>query len=123
MSEHPADETLVTWLESGRPSRVERHLEGCTACLERVDRLSDLDAGLRTELASVTAPPVDLAPRTTDRVQRRLGAQEALSALVELFTLPWRTLDALVDDDRLSARVVPSRGADDEDADDDRGAT
>ncbi|QGG96384.1 anti-sigma factor family protein [Actinomarinicola tropica] len=123
MSEHPSDETIVGWLETGRPSRVERHLEGCAACLERVDALSDLDATVRSELATVTAPPDDLAPRTTDRVRLRLGAQEAVSTLVELFTLPWRTLDALVDEDALARRVVPSAAAGDDDAEDDRGAT
>lgn len=123
MSEHPTDEVLVTWLASGRPAKVERHLDACELCLERLDVLSDLDTGLRTELASVTEPPDDLAPRTAVGVQGRLAAQEAVSVIVELFTLPWRTLDALVDEGGLRRGVVPSAAGGDDDADDGPGAT
>lgn len=123
MSEHPTDEALAAWLATGRPARVERHLDACDGCLARVDALSEIDAGVRSELVTVTAPPADLGPRTAVGVRGRLAAQEALSVVVELFTLPWRTLDALVDDARLRAGVVPSGPEDDEDAGDGRGAT
>ena len=119
MSEHPTDEVLVAWLETGRPSRIERHLDGCPACLDRLDALSDVDEGTRAGMATVTAPPVDLAPRTARRVQGRVAAQEALSVFAELFVLPWRTLDALVDDTHLGTRVVPSGPPGGEDAHDD----
>lgn len=123
MSDHPSDEVLVGWLETGRPGRVERHLESCGRCMDRLDALSDLDPALRSGLATATAPPVDLTPRTADRVQMRVGAQEALSMVVELFTLPWRTLDAVVDEGRLTGGVAPAAAAEDDDGDDDRGAT
>lgn len=119
VSTHPTDEALVAWLETGRPGRVARHLDECPECLDRVDALSELDGGVRTELDSVTAPPTDLTPRTAHRVQGRLAAQDALAVVAELLTLPWRTLDALVDDTRLARGVVPSGPTGDDDAHDD----
>lgn len=123
MSDHPSDEALLGWLETGRPARVERHLDECGPCMDRLDALSDLDPALRSGLATATAPPEDLVPRTADRVQVRVGAQDALSMVVELFALPWWTLDAVVDEERLTGGVVPASTAEDDDGDDDRGAT
>lgn len=119
MSAHPDDAALQAWLVTGRPTRVERHLDACGRCLGRVEELSALDPELRTELDSVTAPPGDMAARTGRRVQGRLAAQEALSVVAELFALPWRTLDALVDETVLGRGIVPSDAPGDDDAGDD----
>ncbi|MBK5224160.1 MAG: hypothetical protein JJE52_15055 [Acidimicrobiia bacterium] len=117
-SDHPDDSALSGWLETGRPARVGRHVETCERCVDRLDRLSDLGGSVRAGLDSVTSPPVDLEGRTTGRVHRRLVAQESMSLLIEMFTLPWRTLDAVIDGSR-HRRVAPSGGADSHDANDD----
>jgi hypothetical protein len=96
MSDHPDDSTLVSWLETGKPGRVGRHLDdGCEACLDRLDALSDLGE-MRTELASASAPPDDLQRRTTGGLQGRLAVEEAVATLFELFTIPWRTASVLL---------------------------
>lgn len=116
---HPSDETLTAWLESGRPSRVSRHLDGCEACLERLDALTDLDEPLLGGLESASAPPGDLVDRTSLRVQDRLVAEEAVALTVELFALPWQVLATLADRTPISSRMVdadePADHTDDDD--------
>lgn len=106
MSRHPTDPRLMRWLESGRPRRVGRHVEACDTCLERVEVVSDLDGGLRSELESASAPPEDLHRRTTGGVQGRLAAEDSLVAWLELFSVPWQTAATLMEIDPLT----PQRG-------------
>jgi hypothetical protein len=116
MSDHPDDHALVSWLESGKPARVGRHLEdGCDSCLDRLDTLSDL-GDVRGGLAEVSAPPDDLHRRTTGGLQGRLAAEEALVAFVDLFTIPWRTASVLLGDrDRPVIDADPVTGHDSDD--------
>lgn len=111
MSDHPSDEVLGLWLETAKPSRVGRHLEECDRCLDRLDELSDLGGGLRSELDSVSAPPIDLRERTTGGVRERLAAEEAAAAFAELFALPWRTMSVLVDPSSPIGETVAAEGA------------
>lgn len=94
---HPRDDALVRWLETGRPRRVGRHVEGCDLCMERLEAVSDLDGGLITGLESASAPPADLHARTTGGVSDRLAAEEALASVIDLFTVPWRTAASILD--------------------------
>ncbi|MGY6501953.1 MAG: hypothetical protein ACXIVQ_13810 [Acidimicrobiales bacterium] len=116
---HPDDEALVAWLDTGGPARVSRHLDGCDACLERLDALSGLGEPLIDGLGSAGAPPVDLVDRTTARVRDRVVAEEALAFTVELFALPWHVAATLVDRTPISPRVVdvtpPGDNTDDDD--------
>lgn len=109
MSRHPGDEKLAAWLESGRPRRVGRHVEECDVCLERLESASDLDGGLLTELATAASPPADHQVRTTSRVQERLAAEEAFAAMLDLFSVPWKTAVALLETDPVTS---PLRGTD-----------
>jgi hypothetical protein len=116
MTRHPSDDALVQWLESGKPRRVGRHVEACDGCLARVEVVSDLDGGLVTTLESASAPPPDLHRRTAGGVQGRLAAEEALAAMLELFTIPWRAASALLDTQPLDTQpldtqpIRPTRG-------------
>lgn len=116
---HPSDEALVAWLESGRPARVSRHLDGCEPCLERLDGLSVLDEPVIGGLEAAGAPPVDLVDTTAVRVRDRLVAEEAVALTVELFALPWQVVAALADRTPISSRVVdaagPANNTDDDD--------
>lgn len=94
---HPPDEVLVRWLETGRPRRVGRHIEECDVCMERLEDVSDLDGGVLTGLESASAPPADLHARTAGGVSDRLAAEEALSTVLDLFTVPWRTASSILD--------------------------
>jgi hypothetical protein len=97
MTRHPNESTLVTWLETDKPSRVGRHVEHCDECLARVDELSGLDPATLSGLSAASAPPTDLQERATGATQGRLATEEAAAAFVELFALPWRTLAVMVD--------------------------
>ncbi len=115
MSAHPDEQTLQEWLETGRPGRVTRHLDECESCLDRLDALSDLGE-IRHELSDVSRPPDDLHQRTTGSVQGRIAAEEAALAVVELFTLPWRTAAAILGE---PARPVDRRRSPGHHSDDD----
>lgn len=105
---HPPDEVLVRWLETGRPRRVGRHVEDCDECMERLDVVSDLDGGLITGLQSASAPPADLHARTTGGVSDRLAAEEALSSVLDLFTVPWRTAASILDPAPIGSDTPPT---------------
>ena len=119
MTAHPGPEVLLGWLESGKPARVTRHVNGCPSCLEQLDGLSDLDGGLRLGLDAASAPPQDLAHRTSHGVRDRLAAEEALSVVAELFALPWNTLSAMAHRDP-AQRVVDRAASRGDDANNDR---
>lgn len=108
MTRHPAEDRLIRWLESGKPRRVGRHIEACDVCLERVEAVSDLGGGLRSELESASAPPDDLQLRTTGGVQGRLASEEAVVAWLELFSVPWQTAATLLEIDPITPRREPS---------------
>ena len=102
-SPHPSDPVLAVWLETGQPSSVDAHLEACDECASRLEELTDL-GGLHEELAVAMSPPEDLADRTTVGVKGRLAAQEAVSVVVEMLTLPFRTASVLVGGEESAAR-------------------
>jgi len=116
---HPSESVLGVWLATGDPTSVEVHLETCDECAERLEALTDLGT-LQEELATVTNPPSDLANRTTAGVKGRLAAQEAVSVVVDMLTLPFRIAAVLVGGDDSPARVTATGTPNDETADDDR---
>jgi anti-sigma factor RsiW len=115
---HPSESVLAVWLETGDPTSVESHLETCDECAARLETLTDLGS-LQEELATVTNPPSGLADRTTAGVKGRLAAQEAVSVVVDMLTLPFRTAGVLIGGDPAPARVTTTGAPNDETADDD----
>ena len=97
MTRHPDEPTLLAWLETDKPGRVGRHVEGCDECLTRVDELSGLDSTTVSGLSAASAPPTGMQARATGAAQGRLAAEEAAATFVELFAIPWRTLTVMVD--------------------------
>ena len=117
MNDHPDDQALRRWLETGKPTGVARHLdEGCEGCLDRLDVLSDLGE-IRATLERASAPPQDLHRRTTGMVQGRLAADEAVLAFLDLFTLPARTASVLFGE--TTRRGVDGLPTTEQDSDDD----
>jgi hypothetical protein len=117
-SSHPSQSLLAVWLETGRPSSVDEHLETCEECAARLDELTDL-GGLHDELAVVTSPPGDLNDRTTVGVKGRLAAQEAVSVVVEMLTIPFRTAAVLIGGDEREAGIDAATTSTDETQHDD----
>jgi hypothetical protein len=119
---HPTDQVLLGWLDSAKPGRVGRHVDDCEQCLDRLDQLSAFDTGLLDELDSASAPPVDLARRTTGGAHGRIAAEEAMSTLVELFGLPWQTAVVMLDTTPTSTVVVDASTETSDDSDDEEHA-
>jgi hypothetical protein len=107
-SEHPSDAVLATWLELGEPTTVEDHLSVCDQCSERLESLTDI-GGLQDELATATRPPADLASRTTGGGKGRLAAQEAVSVVFDMLSLPFWTAAILIGGDDPGGVAVPPR--------------
>jgi hypothetical protein len=118
VANHPSESVLAVWLETGDPASVQSHLETCDECAARLESLTDLGS-LQQELTTVTNPPSDLADRTTTGVKGRLAAQEAVSVVVDMLTLPFRTAVVLVGGDDAPTRVTATGTRNDETADDD----
>jgi hypothetical protein len=115
---HPSEAVLTAWLETGEPSSVDSHLAACDECAERLEALTDL-GGLHDGLTALTRPPDDLADRTTVAVRGRLAAQEAVSVVVDMLSLPFRTAAILIGGETPTHGVADPDGANDETSDDD----
>lgn len=120
-SRHPDDAALRAWLDTGGPRSVDDHVGVCEACAARLEQMAGDDGGeVLDGLAAVTAPPPDLTGRTTVRVRDRLAAQESMSVLLELLSLPLRTASVLLGGEAPSRRgITGSNGRSDETAGDD----
>jgi hypothetical protein len=117
-AEHPSAAVLAVWLETGEPASVEAHVAGCDQCTGRMESATALD-GVAEDLAAATRPPADLADRTTARVKGRLAAQESVSVLFEMFSLPFRTASILIGGDDPAPGVTDPAVPTDETSDDD----
>lgn len=109
MTRHPDDAQLARWLDTGKPAKVARHLEGCEECLERVEERTALVGPLVETLDTVSAPPPDMPERTTGGVRSRLAAEEAAGAFVDLFAIPWQFVSVMADP---TARATTDQNAD-----------
>lgn len=113
---HPDDATLRTWLDTGGPRPIDEHVGACDVCAERLEALTELGDA---PLAAATEPPADLAVRTTVRVRDRLAAQESVSVLVEMLSLPFRTASVLLAGGEGGSRITGEGRPSDETAGDD----
>lgn len=117
-TDHPGESVLAHWLETGEPSSVDAHLDTCDECASRLEELTDLGT-LQDELDVVTTPPSDLADRTTAGVKGRLAAQEAVSVVAEMLTLPFRTAALVIGGDEPGRGITARDATTDETLDDD----
>lgn len=93
MTVHRSDAALTTWLESGH--RTDDHILGCDICTARLDELTSLDQPLRDAARSVTTAPDGLVTRIDAHVRNRAQLAAAVTTVVSLFSLGWRTIDTL----------------------------
>lgn len=91
---HPSSAELRAWA-SGRADALTAHIHDCDRCQGDLETLTDLQAGLRDALQSVTMPDPGMVPRIEARLERRRRDVETWSVVADLFGLGWRTLDAL----------------------------
>lgn len=90
-----SDRTLNRWLRTGRPRRVERHLDDPDTTA-RLDAMTRLTASETRALTDVVTPPPGLHERLVERVGRRVDG-EIVSALIDLYGLGWHTASAVFD--------------------------
>ena len=101
---HPSRRRLQRWLQTGELRRVEAHIDSCERCQTVLDSLSELDERVVASLESATSPPPDLLERTTGGVEERLRNEASAGAFLDLFTIGWTTVHAVLD-------PTPDRGS------------
>ncbi len=95
---HPSKRTLRRWAAGERPD-LTHHVETCDRCLDDLEELTILDPRLRRALRAITDPESGFLARLEARLDARRRKSEAWSAAIELFSLGWRTFDALTERD------------------------
>ena len=94
MIRHPSRKRLTTWAD-GELEHLTAHIEHCDRCNATLDELTRLDPSLKRGLARVTQPRPGFADRLDVAVRERRRNTEAWSVIGDLFSLGWRTFDAL----------------------------
>lgn len=93
---HPSNRRLRAWLETGGSRRVTQHVEKCEHCVDRLERLDQVDrartAGrgrmpIGDALRSLWVAPDDLTLRVTDGLQARRDGNQDLELFAELFSV------------------------------------
>lgn len=91
-----SDDTLLQWLEDD-PERLEQFLEANPEVADRLDALTELDAGVGQALEQAFAPTDDFATRMVEGLRIDPVTRETVGLLAAVFTLPWRTASFVVD--------------------------
>ncbi|MEO0492792.1 MAG: hypothetical protein AAF081_05180 [Actinomycetota bacterium] len=97
MKRHPSRRQLQRWLETGKPKRVEAHVAECELCQAILEELSELDDTVVAELQTAVSAPDDLTVRTNTGVDERLRDEAAAGAFLDLFTIGWEVMRAVID--------------------------
>lgn len=91
---HPSSAELRTWAAGGADA-LTTHIQDCDHCQAELETLTDLEAGFRNALQSITMPDPGMMPRIEERLERRRRDVETWAVVADLFGLGWHTLDAL----------------------------
>ena len=94
---HPSRQRLQRWLETGSPRRVDTHIVDCEHCQAILEELSELDDAVVADLQTAVTPPDDLTDRTNLGVDERLRDEAAAGAFLDLFTIGWEVMRAVID--------------------------
>ena len=94
---HPSRQRLQRWLDTGETRRVEAHIDTCEHCQAILEELSELDDSVVADLQTAVAAPDDLAARTNTGVDERLRDEAAAGAFLDLFTIGWEVMRAVID--------------------------
>lgn len=92
----PSDQDLISWLETGRPSRIERWLDD-PGTVEHLERLTDLGSVARGVLDELVKPSADFAARTEAGLKKRVSDLERAGVLFGLLRLGADTARSLPD--------------------------
>lgn len=95
---HPSAKRLAAWLDTGESSDVDRHVQTCPRCADRLERLAGVLPNLRDALLSALAVPEDLEATLLAGVAERTRRRGELELLAGMFSLPVETLRAMSPD-------------------------
>ena len=98
MMGHPSRDELRGWLHGDDLPAMD-HVEDCDQCLTDLEELSRLDEVLVRTFASVARPSPGFLDRVVAAVDRRRREAETWAAVADLFSLGWRTIDTVWDND------------------------
>jgi hypothetical protein len=95
---HPGRRRLERWLEGTAGARVERHVERCERCANRLLAGADdsADRMLTSALRSVLAPEDGYADRMTSGATRVIGEPSLVALFADLYRSGVTTVDLLV---------------------------
>lgn len=92
----PSDRDLISWLETGRPVRIERWLDDAET-IEHLERLTDLGSVALAVLDELVVPSPGFAARTEAGVRKRVSDLERAGVLFGLLRLGADTARSLPD--------------------------
>lgn len=98
MKRHPSRKQLRAWSD-GAHDRLSSHIERCDRCVVLLEEMTLLDPGIRQVLVRVTQPRPGFTERIETAVEERRKSAETWSVVGDLFSLGWRTFDALVEEE------------------------
>jgi hypothetical protein len=98
VSRHPHRRALLRWA-AGTRDDLTRHVSSCERCLNELDTLTALDQETRDLLARVVTPQAGFADRISLAIEKRDKDAATWSVAADLFSLGWRVLDAMVEED------------------------
>ena len=98
VTEHPSRDELRDWLRGEELAGMD-HVQDCDQCLTDLEELSRLDDILVHTFALVTRPSPGFAERVIAAIQRRERQAETWSVVTDLFSLSWRTIDTVWNED------------------------
>lgn len=90
-----SDRTLRKWLRTGRPRRVERHLDD-PEVIRRLDAMTELDESDRAALMALTNPADGFNERIVEQVRVRQGT-EMSGVVLDLLGLGWHTAAVMLE--------------------------
>jgi hypothetical protein len=94
----PTQRQLLSWLEHGTPSSVERWIDD-PQITEELERLTQLSAHDTHAIRIAVEPTTGFHERTTDAVRSRVDDLERLGVLIGLLGLGPRIARSLIDPD------------------------
>ena len=94
----PSDDELISWLETGQPSRVDKLLDDPDTT-DRLERLTALPDGDVATLNELVAPADGFVERTEAAVQTRVSDLQRVGTLFGLLGLGAQTAKTLTSGD------------------------
>lgn len=81
---HLSDAALSSWADGRAHRGAARHVEHCPLCLDRLEQMTELEPGVRSDIEASLMPLRSLEEALWDRLEARVADREALSLVTDL---------------------------------------